>query len=39
MRKNAPKTKQIATVILRLCFPIHFRKDPSIVEARLGAAA
>ena len=33
MRKNAPNTKQITTVIVRLCLPIHACKDPSIDEA------
>jgi hypothetical protein len=33
MRKNVPNTKQIMTVIVRLCLPIHTRKAPSIDEA------
>ena len=33
MRKNTPNTKQITTVIVRLCLPIHACKDPSIDEA------
>jgi hypothetical protein len=38
-RKNAPNTRQSTTVIARLCFPIHVRKDSSMVEARCGAVA
>jgi hypothetical protein len=38
-RKNVPNTRQSTTVIARLCFPIHVRKDSSMVEARCGAVA
>src|SRR5215217_7226025 len=38
-RKNAPNTRQSTTVIARLCFPIHVRKDSSMVEARCDAVA
>ena len=39
MRKNAPNTKQITTVIVWLCLPIHACKAPSIDEDLRGAAA
>src|SRR5215217_5169499 len=38
-KKNAPNTRQSTTVIERLCFPIHVRKDSSMVEARCGTVA
>jgi hypothetical protein len=38
-RKNAPNARQSTTVIARLCFPIHVRKDSSMVEARCGTVA
>jgi hypothetical protein len=37
-RKNAPNTKQSTTVIVRLLFCIHTRKDPSMFEARCGTS-
>jgi hypothetical protein len=39
MRKNTPNARQSTTVIARLCFRIHVRKDSSMVEARWGAVA
>ena len=39
MRKNAPNTNQITTVIVRLCLPINACKDPSTGLARHGVAA
>jgi hypothetical protein len=38
-RKNTPNTKPSTTVIVRLCFSIHPRKDTSMFEARCGTAA
>jgi hypothetical protein len=38
-RKNVPNKRQSTTVMMRLFFSIHLRKEPSTSEARCGTDA